>query len=134
MSMLTGLNHITLTVSELEKSLAFYQKVLGFKGHVKWDKGAYLSIPGIWLCLSQGKRESVNDYTHFAFSLNDSDYNSLVIKLKKHGVHQWQENTSEGDSFYFLDPDEHKLEIHLGSLETRLAELVTSPYKGLVWL
>ena len=132
--MLTSLNHITLTVSDLDRSLFFYQNILGFQGHVKWDNGAYLSIPGLWLCLNLGQPERLNDYTHFAFSLKESDYHNLVIKLKTNGVHQWQENTSEGESFYFLDPDEHKLELHLGSLETRLAELKTSPYKGLVWL
>lgn len=132
--MLTGLNHITLSVSQLEHSLDFYQNLLGFKAHVKWDKGAYLSLPGLWLCLSLGRTESVKDYTHFAFSLSESDYERLVIKLKQYGVKQWQENTSEGESFYFLDPDGHKLELHLGSLETRLAELKTSPYQGLVWL
>lgn len=132
--MLTGLNHITLSVSQLEHSLDFYQNLLGFKAHVKWDNGAYLSLPGLWLCLSIGRTESVKDYTHFAFSLSESDYERLVIKLKQYGVKQWQENTSEGESFYFLDPDGHKLELHLGSLETRLAELKTSPYQGLVWL
>lgn len=132
--MLTGLNHITLSVSQLEHSLDFYQNLLGFKAHVKWDNGAYLSLPGLWLCLSLGQTESVKDYTHFAFSLSESDYERLVIKLKQYGVKQWQENTSEGESFYFLDPDGHKLELHLGSLETRLAELKTSPYQGLVWL
>ncbi|EAQ64461.1 probable fosfomycin resistance protein [Marinomonas sp. MED121] len=132
--MLTGLNHITLSVSQLEHSLDFYQNLLGFKAHVKWDNGAYLSLPGLWLCLSLGRTESVKDYTHFAFSLSESDYERLVIKLKQYGVKQWQENTSEGESFYFLDPDGHKLELHLGSLETRLAELKTSPYQGLVWL
>jgi hypothetical protein len=32
---------------------------------------------------------------------------------------------------YFLDPDRHRLEGHIGSLESRLASLRESPYKGL---
>lgn len=31
-----------------------------------------------------------------------------------------EENLSEGDSLYFLDPDGHKLELHVGSLQSRL--------------
>ncbi|HEX5514181.1 MAG TPA: glutathione transferase, partial [Gammaproteobacteria bacterium] len=43
----------------------------------------------------------------------------------------WKDNKSEGDSLYFLDPDGHKLEIHVGDLESRLAALREKPYEGL---
>lgn len=132
--MLTGLNHITLTVSDLDISLDFYQKILGFKAHVKWDKGAYLSLPGLWLCLNKGEPDEKSDYSHLAFSLDKNMFNSMVETLNQHDVKQWQENLSEGLSYYFLDPDGHKLELHLGSLETRLQALCESPYEGLVWL
>ncbi len=42
--MLKGLNHITLAVRDVDVSLAFYVDLLGFTGHVKWDRGAYLSV------------------------------------------------------------------------------------------
>lgn len=45
--MLTGLNHITLAVSDIERSLAFYTEILGFVGRVKWQSGAYLSVGGV---------------------------------------------------------------------------------------
>ena len=32
----------------------------------------------------------------------------------------WKDNRSEGDSLYFLDPDGHRLELHAGSLASRL--------------
>ncbi len=50
--MLTGLNHLTLAVSDLPRSLAFYRDVLSLRVEATWDAGAYLSLPGLWLCLS----------------------------------------------------------------------------------
>ena len=50
--MLTGLNHLTLAVSDVSRSLAFYRDVLQLRVEASWDAGAYLSLPGLWLCLS----------------------------------------------------------------------------------
>jgi hypothetical protein len=41
----------------------------------------------------------------------------------------WQENRSEGASLYFLDPDGHKLEIHAGDWQTRLAAMKQDPWE-----
>lgn len=51
--MLTGLNHLTLAVRDLQRSLAFYRDVLQLNVEATWDNGAYLSLPGLWLCLSE---------------------------------------------------------------------------------
>lgn len=132
--MIRGLNHITLSVSNLEKSLSFYTEVLGFKGHAKWDGGAYLSVGELWLCISLDKPAPRDDYTHIAFDVGEADFFKLKEKLLKAEVEIWKENKSEGKSIYLLDPDRHKLEIHIGDLQSRLESLRKAPYKGLVWL
>lgn len=132
--MLTGLNHITIAVSDLESSLDFYINALGFKGYVKWKQGAYLSLGDLWLCLSVDKPDEKSDYSHIAFSISQQDFTDFSHKLIQFDIAQWKENKSEGDSLYLLDPDGHKLEIHSGDLYSRLESIKHQPYEGLEWL
>ncbi|WP_367104667.1 fosfomycin resistance glutathione transferase [uncultured Psychrobacter sp.] len=132
--MITGLNHITLTVQDLDISLKFYTDILDFKAEVRWDSGAYLHLNELWLCLSVEATTPAEGYTHFAFSIEQADFETFLGKIKTNKIFEWKQNTSEGDSLYFLDPDGHKLEVHTGDLQSRLESLKTQPYAGLRWL
>jgi catechol 2,3-dioxygenase-like lactoylglutathione lyase family enzyme len=79
--MITGLNHITLAASDLERSLYFY---LGLKGHVRWDNGVCLSAGSLWLCLSLDADaiSPKTDYTHVAFDVSRESYPDYVNRLK----------------------------------------------------
>ncbi|EJM86074.1 fosfomycin resistance glutathione transferase [Pseudomonas sp. GM60] len=132
--MLTGLNHLTLAVTDLNRSVAFYRDILQLQLEATWDSGAYLSLPGLWLCLSldpQRNTEPATDYTHYAFSISASGFPPFVERLRAANVREWRENRSEGASFYFLDPDGHKLEAHVGDLASRLAACRQRPYAGM---
>ncbi|WP_150304562.1 fosfomycin resistance glutathione transferase [Pseudomonas saliphila] len=130
--MITGINHITFSVRDLSSSIEFYRDLLGMKLHVFWDAGAYLTAGDTWLCLSLGQPVPGKDDSHVAFSVGEEEF-VVLQALSQAGVEEWKQNTSEGDSIYFLDPDGHRLELHCGTLASRLAELASSPYKGLVW-
>ncbi|NWD56459.1 fosfomycin resistance glutathione transferase [Pseudomonas veronii] len=132
--MLTGLNHLTLAVTDLLRSVGFYHDLLQLRLDATWDNGAYLSLPGLWLCLCLDPlRPSVPaaEYTHFAFTVGASDFAALVQRLRAAGVAEWRDNRSEGASFYFLDPDGHKLEAHVGDLASRLQACRAKPYAGM---
>ena len=136
--MLNGLNHLTLAVSDIASSIGFYHHLLGLPLHARWDNGAYLRCGDLWLCLSlDAQRRYIapqeSDYTHYAFSIDENDFATFVARLTQAGVTSWKENRSEGESFYFLDPDGHKLEAHVGSLAQRLAACRAKPYKGMVF-
>ncbi|CAN1599607.1 fosfomycin resistance glutathione transferase [Pseudomonas sp. B21-028] len=134
--MLSGLNHLTLAVIDLDRSVGFYRELLQLRLEARWDSGAYLSLPGLWLCLAldpQRKTEPVADYTHYAFGLAAEHFPVLVARLSAAQVTSWRDNRSEGDSFYFLDPDGHKLEIHVGDLASRLEACRQAPYAGMVF-
>lgn len=129
----SGLSHITLAVADVERSLAFYRDVLGCVVRAVWADGAYLEAGGLWLCLSHDDRARSlphPDYTHIAFSVSEAEYRHLSERVVAECV-IWKDNKSEGASTYFLDPDGHKLEIHLGSLETRLSHCRQNPSKGM---
>lgn len=129
---ISGLNHITLAVADVARSVAFYRDVLGCTVRAIWDEGAYLEAGRLWLCLSHDTavRTAPNpDYTHIAFGASAVDYPTLSARLVAECV-IWKENRSEGASTYFLDPDGHKLELHVGSLETRLDHYRSEPSRG----
>ena len=115
--MLAGLNHLTLSVSCLETSFDFYTKTLGCKPLAKWKRGAYLLAGNFWLCLSVDvnlQSQTSSDYTHIAFIVSLTSFHYYRHNVQELDLKLWQENTSEGDSLYILDPDNHQLEFHLG--------------------
>jgi catechol 2,3-dioxygenase-like lactoylglutathione lyase family enzyme len=128
---LKGLNHITIAVNDLERSFNFYVDLLGMQPHAKWDKGAYLSLGELWFCLSSDEAIPSKDYSHVAFDVSASNFPILKSQLLSAETKQWKENKSAGESLYILDPDGHKLELHVGSLTTRLESLKAKPYDGL---
>lgn len=134
--MLTGLNHLTMAVRDLSRSIVFYRDLLHFHLDAQWDAGAYLHLGDLWLCLTLDttpRARSTPSYTHYAFSIGQADFQAFRTGMRAAGVIEWQANRSEGDSFYFLDPDGHQLEAHVGSLASRLEECRGKPYSGMVF-
>ena len=140
--MITGLNHITLAVKDIDKSFVFYHDVLGFKPLCKWEGSAYFLVgdpdqPGsVWFCLDRdGHRRKTFCNTHYAFSVSPEDFSAMSERIVHSGAIIFKENTSPGDSLYFLDPDGHKLEIHVGDWQTRIQAKKENPgnWKNVEW-
>lgn len=132
MMRVTGINHITLAVSDVERSLTFYRDLLGLEVRAVWPEGAYLEAGSLWLCLSldeQTRSAPHPDYSHIAFTVEEDDFVNLSTRLIA-DCRIWKQDRSEGSSTYFLDPDGHKLEIHVGSLSSRLQHYRKNPSKG----
>ena len=128
------MNHLTLAVSDLERSFRFYTEHRLAEPVVRWQRGAYLTVGELWLCLSLDQFAPVQaGYTHYAFSVSAAEFAQRKAALIAAGVVEWKANQSEGESFYFLDPDGHQLELHVGDLRSRLASLKQSPYQDLQW-
>ena len=118
-----GINHITLAVNDLDTAVSFYRDVLGLTLRKRWAGGAYLEAGDFWVCLSPdgATRQTPHpDYTHLAFDVGDEEFDALARRITQAGAPVWKKDRSEGRSHYFLDPDGHKLELHVGTLQTRL--------------
>lgn len=124
--MIRGLNHLTLAVRDVDRSVGFYRDVPGFDVAKIWRNGAYLTAGALWLCLSKDpltRAQPHPDNTHVAFDVAPEDFAAVSSRLRESGATIWKDNRSEGESVHSLDPDGHKLEIHVGSLQSRLAAM-----------
>ncbi|MDJ0994612.1 MAG: VOC family protein [Dinoroseobacter sp.] len=117
-----GLNHITLATADLDRSVVFYRDVLGLTLDHQWPDGAYFSAGDLWLCLSlDPEAAATQDYSHIALDVAAEDFMRLSKCIRASGAPIWKDNRSEGASLYFRDPTGHKLELHVGTLASRLA-------------
>jgi len=64
-------------------------------------------------------------------SFDAAGLKAFRTRLAAVGGVEWKINASEGDSVYFLDPDGHRLEAHVGDLISRLISLQHAPYDRL---
>lgn len=129
--MITGVNHITIAVAEVGRSFDFYARVLGCKAVARWDAGAYVTAGNTWVALvvdQTARPVHRADQSHNAFSCMQEDFAALVEALRAEGCSSWSSNNSEGDWFYFEDPDGHRLEIHVGNLGSRLEAMRAQPW------
>ena len=124
---ITGINHITFSVSDLEKSCEFYEKIFGIKPLYKWKQGVYYDLCGYWIALNEEKdilRNDINySYTHIAFSVSEEDFDMIKNHFEKYRIAYSKGRTrdiKEKKSVYFQDPDGHKFEFHCGTINDRL--------------
>ncbi|KAJ8643119.1 hypothetical protein MRB53_004867 [Persea americana] len=122
---LTSLNHISLVCCSVEKSLDFYQNVLGFfpirrPGSFDFD-GAWLFSYGIGIHLLQSEdpesmpKKSVINPKDNHISFQCESMNMVEKKLKEMCIEYVKRTVEEGgifvDQIFFHDPDGFMIEI-----------------------
>ena len=123
-----GIDHLVIRVSDLPRSKAFYDKVLGFMGFEReWEFGTTIGwnngVTMFWIAEAdeEGKRHKHRrgdvGYHHYAFELAEHDeVDALFAFLKAEKIEIADPPAaypSYGEGYYavfFLDPDGLKLE------------------------
>lgn len=123
-----GLNHLTLRIANLDRSLAFYCNVLGFALRHRGRSDAYLESGALWLTLLERPVESGSERTvgldHWALTVADDEFNAAVAELQQHQVPivKGPLTRGRGRSVYFTDPDGLVLELHTSNLDERMID------------
>ena len=102
--MISGINHLTWCVTDIEETFRFYVDVLSFVPVMKSEWSAYFVAGDVWIAVTKGDRRADSRYDHIAFHVDEEKYDEFVSNLLGLGVEEWKSNESEGSSFYFLDP------------------------------
>ena len=116
------LEHVNLTVSDVDRSVAFYSDLLDF--HVRWKgelssgaPAAHVGNDDTYLALFESREEgafrdlyATPGYNHMGFVVDDID--ERVERLTKLGAKFSEVYEDEGRrSVYLYDPDGHEVEL-----------------------
>jgi catechol 2,3-dioxygenase-like lactoylglutathione lyase family enzyme len=112
----TGIDHVVLHVSDLQRSKKFYTEVLGMTPYREDDGQVFLHAgrQGVALFRKNGGAPLAagNDLNHLALNVASGSYETLKAELEKHGV-AVTGRPGEDRCIYFRDPDGHRLQLTL---------------------
>ena len=112
----TTLNHVTLTVADVQRSVEFYQRVLGLplvttQGNERDWNAAAVPVLGIgegpqFIAFSRGDRPHIN---HYCLGMESFEAADVVERLAEHGIEARVRMRADSDppaeELMFSDPD-----------------------------
>jgi catechol 2,3-dioxygenase-like lactoylglutathione lyase family enzyme len=116
---LEGIDHVALSVRDLERSAQWYIDVLGFEPRHKgmWGEVPVFIGKGTTSLALFPAREGPTSSSggirmlHLAFRANRENFVAAQEELKRRDIHFEFEDHDISHSIYFRDPDGHGLEI-----------------------
>ena len=119
---LDGLDHVALTVTDVARSVAWYQEVLALERsheNVWGDIPAFVLAGNSGLALFPVKgsdpkpRPGADTITirHVAFRASRFDYEQAQKELRRRNITFKSQDHVVSHSIYFRDPDDHEIEI-----------------------
>ena len=105
-----GIEEIVFQVKDLDRSVAFYQNVIGLSLHSRGAQDAWFRVGEQWLALFTPER--IGSGQHFAFLIPPSDAERVRRALAAQGFPEETMQQDGGLAVYVRDPDGNKIELH----------------------
>jgi catechol 2,3-dioxygenase-like lactoylglutathione lyase family enzyme len=111
-----GLDHVAIEVSDLDASERWYSEVLGLeRAHPEWDPPRVMAASGTGVALfpvDDGEEVAEPPHMHhIAFRVGREAFDAAREDLAAKGVELRESDHGSARSFYFRDPDGHRLEL-----------------------
>ena len=118
-----GIAHFSIPVSDVQRSAAFYQEMLGLELILQVESLVFLRSGRDIVILAYVpnfrplERKNDAEHAHHAFIVESRDFEPAIAYLESKNVHVFFQDERPlgsvltGRSAYFLDPDENVLEI-----------------------
>ena len=110
----TGVDHVVLHVTDVQRSKTFYAEILGMTAYREGDGQAFLHAGPQGVALfkraSDAPLTAGNDLNHLALNVAAGTYETLTAELERQGVIV-SGRPGEDRCIYFRDPDGHRLQL-----------------------
>jgi catechol 2,3-dioxygenase-like lactoylglutathione lyase family enzyme len=100
-----SLNHVTLFVSDVQKSVAFYQDLLGLPVMSKQDNGINLAAGNSFVGIYPTAATAKPQINHFCLGVENFDADRAMQACADRGVKGRIRMRGDVKEFYFPDPD-----------------------------
>jgi len=116
---LSGLDHFAVNVTEMDRSVEWYQRVFGFSVLKRWNTTTMVGRGNMKVGLFlRPKATAIGDIdqtvaiTHVAFLVDGDKFDDALKKVQAMGLKvEGPEDTGIAYSFFLSDPDGHQIEV-----------------------
>jgi catechol 2,3-dioxygenase-like lactoylglutathione lyase family enzyme len=105
------LNHASLIVSDLDRSVAFYQRTFGLPVKSTQQGGVNLAVGDAFLGIYQGGQNAMPHINHFCFGIRGFDAARTVAALEEQGLRAESRERDGVTQVYTADPDNLRIQL-----------------------